>query len=189
MTRHFEPISASEMTEAQRAVAKKLLSGPRKAIAGPFQALLRSPELADAVQQTGEYLRFKSNLPDDLKEFAILISARRWTSQFEWYFHKPLALQAGLKASVIDSLANGDRPDLMTEDQELVFEFSTQLLSLGRPSDDLTDRVIERFGEHGCIDLIGTVGFYCLISMVLNVADVLVPGNELPLAPRAKPFG
>src|SRR5215475_9770099 len=86
----FKPLAADEMTDAQRKVYGEIAGGPRGGVRGPFNALLRSPELADRAQKMGEYLRFQSSIPARLNEFAILINARYWGSQYEWYAHHPL---------------------------------------------------------------------------------------------------
>ena len=81
---------------------------------GPFNAWMRSPDLGNRLQNVGEYIRFKTSLPARLNEFAILITAREWTSQYEWYAHYPLAMKAGLDAKVADELALGRRPSART---------------------------------------------------------------------------
>src|SRR4051794_41203590 len=103
-------IPLDKMTPAQRAVADNIMSGPRKGLAGPFNAWLRSPELADRLQKVGEYIRFGTSLPKRLNEFAILITARAWNAQYEWYAHRPLAIAAGLSEDVVAVLAAGRRP-------------------------------------------------------------------------------
>src|SRR5437868_2018849 len=109
----FKTLSPDEMTPEQRRVADAIASGPRGGLRGPFNALLRSPELADRAQKMGEYIRFNSSLPPRLSEFAILITARHWSSQYEWFAHAPLAAKGGLPASVIAELREGKRPAAM----------------------------------------------------------------------------
>jgi 4-carboxymuconolactone decarboxylase len=114
MTERFKTLSESEMTPEQRRLAQAIVAGPRKAMrGGPFQALLRSPELGDLVQQVGAHVRFHSILPDPLKELAILVTARHWTAQYEWYAHRQMGEKAGLAPALCDALAAGQRPDKM----------------------------------------------------------------------------
>ena len=118
--RRFKVLTLDEMTAAQREVADKIRSGPRAAVSGsaanagnsvgsPFNVWLRSPESADPIQQVGSYIRFKSSLGPRLNEFAILITAREWTSQYEWFAHHRLAMQAGLSPQVAQAVAEGKR--------------------------------------------------------------------------------
>jgi 4-carboxymuconolactone decarboxylase len=149
---------------------------------GPFNAWLRDPTLADRLQKVGEQIRFHTSLPSALNEFAILITARHWTSQFEWYAHYPLAMKAGLEPAIAADLAVGERPAVMTQDEAAIYDFSTSLHATGDVSDATYKLVLDRFGEKGVIDLIAVNGYYDLVSMTLNVARVSVPaGTPLPL--------
>lgn len=180
----FETLALDDMNPDQRRVAERILSGPRGSLQGPFQALLRSPGLADPVQQVGEYIRFNSSIPRKLNELAIIVTARAWSSQFEWFAHHRMALEAGLDPAIADAIAEGRRPDGMSPDEALVHDFAASLLARGVASAVMTDAVKGRFGERGLVDLTGAVGFYCLVSFVLNVARVPVPdGIEPPLKP------
>src|SRR5690348_14800030 len=106
----FPPLAPEAMSPAQRHVAEAIASGPRGGLRGPFQAWLRSPELADRLQKVGEYLRFSSSVPRRLNELAILITARTWDAEFEWWAHHQLALEAGLAHAVAADIAAGRRP-------------------------------------------------------------------------------
>jgi 4-carboxymuconolactone decarboxylase len=172
------------MTDAQRRVADEITSGPRGGLRGPFQAWLRSPELADRLQKLGEHLRFNSSLPRRLNEFAILITARAWDAQFEWFAHHRLALEAGLHPQIAADLAEGRRPRGMAEDEAAVFDFCTQLRGQRRVDDETFGHAIALFGEQGVVDLIGVSGYYDIVSMTLNVAEVALPdGVADPLSP------
>ena len=171
----FAPIAPENMTPAQRIVADTISSGPRGGLRGPFQTWLRSPELADRLQKVGEYLRFHSSLPKRLNEFAILITARNWNAQFEWYAHHSLAMTAGLNPKVAEDLANGRRPVEMAGDEAAVYDFCTQLRRERQVDDETLGRVIEYFGEQGVVDLIAVCGYYDIVSMTLNVAQVALP--------------
>jgi 4-carboxymuconolactone decarboxylase len=139
--------------------------------------LLRSPELADTVQRVGAYLRFNSSLPARLNEFAIIINARFWSSKYEWYTHRQLALKAGLAQSLADDLAQGKRPSGMKADEEIVYDFCATLHREHFVSDALFERAKATLGEQGVVDLIGVSGYYTLVSMVLNVAEVPLPSG------------
>jgi 4-carboxymuconolactone decarboxylase len=177
------PILAPEaMSPAQRTVADAIAAGPRKSLGGPFNAWLRSPEVADRMQKVGEYLRFHSSVPKRLNEFAILITARAWDAEYEWYAHYPLALAAGLKPAVAAELATGKRPAAMAADEAVVFDFLTELRRDKRVSDARFAQAKALLGDQGVIDLIALAGYYDLVSMTLNVAQVKPPEpGPLPL--------
>ena len=183
----FPQIPRDRMTAEQAKVAEAILAGPRKTLTGPFNAWLRSPELADRLQKVGEYVRFNTTLPPRLNEFAILITARHWTSQYEWFAHYPLAIKAGLDAKILTDLAAGRRPASMQEDESITYDFSTQLHRDMKVSDAVYKAAAAKFGEQGIVDLIGVNGYYDIVSMTLSVAQVGLPAGEpLPLKTLGK---
>ena len=181
------PLDAARMTEAQRAAAAELAAGPRGGVKGPFIALLRSPELMSALQKVGEYLRFRSSLEPRISEFLMLIVSRQWTQQFEWAVHVPLALDAGVKRETIETLAEGRRPTGMATDEATAYDFCTELTAARGVSDATYRQAVDQFGERGVIDMLGVVGYFTTVSMVLNVAHTPA-GNAaaipLPALPR-----
>jgi 4-carboxymuconolactone decarboxylase len=171
------------MSAAQRGVADAIMSGPRQRMSGPFNAWLRSPELADRLQRVGEYVRFNTSLDKRINEMAILMTAQAWGSQYEWYAHAPLALKAGLDPAVIAAIGAGRKPDSMREDEAIVWEFITQLRRDHGVDDAIYARALEKFGEPGIVDLIGVNGYYDVVSMTLNVARVKPPADaEVPFS-------
>lgn len=180
MTR-FPDLTPDQMTEAQRRVHAAIAGGPRGGVRGPFNALLRSPELADRVQRLGEHLRFRSSLPARLNELAILVNARFWRSAYEFFAHRRLALEAGLAAAIADDIAQDRRPAGMAADEALVYDFCRALHHDHGVDDALFGRAVAALGEQGVVDLVGVSGYYTLVSMVLNVAQVpLPPGQPSP---------
>ncbi len=178
----FAPLLEADMSDPQKQVRGALLSGPRGDVRGPFNALLRSPELADRVQKVGEYIRFGSSLPARLNELAILVTARYWTAQFEWYAHRILALKAGLGAGIADEIAQSRRPAGMSAEEAAVHDFCHELHHRKAVSDETYAAALALFGEQGVIDLVGACGYYTLVSMVLNVDRHPLPaGVEEPL--------
>ena len=178
----FPELTPEQMTPAQKGVADAIKSGPRGSIRGPFNAWLRSPELADRLQKVGEHIRFHSSLPPRLNEFAILITARHWNAKYEWYAHYPLALKGGLKPEVAADLAKGVKPRGMAADEAAVYAFCTELRRDRKVSDATYAAVRKLFGDQGVVDLIGVNGYYDLVSMTLNVAEVATPPDgALPL--------
>ena len=106
----FKPLKYDEMTPAQKKMMDHLVSGERRGAGGPFNVLLRSPEMGDLAQEFGAQMRFHSSLPRKLNEMAIIITARHWTAQYEWNAHRTAAAQAGLKEPIIQAIAAGKRP-------------------------------------------------------------------------------
>jgi 4-carboxymuconolactone decarboxylase len=179
--RRFKELTPATMTPEQKKVADAIQSGPRGAgLRGPFNALLRSPELCDLVQRVGAYVRYGSSIPAQLNEMAIIMAGRKWTAQYEFYAHRRLAIEAGLKPEICDAIAAGTRPNPMSDDEATVYDFCTDLLGSGHVSDANYQRAHDKFGERGVIDLIGAVGYYSLVSMVLNVDGVPLPAGETP---------
>ena len=190
----FPVIQPEQMNTEQKKLFETITSGPRaqnyggdaaKHVLnrGPFNAWLRSPEIGLKLQDVGAYIRFKSSIPKHLNELAILVTAREWTSQYEWYAHKALALKAGLDPKIIDAIAAGKRPDGMKEDEAAIYDFCTQLHRNRNVDDAAFNRVKALFGEQGVIDLVIVSGYYVAVSMTLNVAQVPVPDGSVPLKP------
>jgi len=177
------PIPADKWTDAQKKAAEEITSGPRKELVGPFIPLLRSPEFMSRLQKVGEYLRYNTKLGSNISEFIILLIARQWTQQFEWYSHESLALKAGIKEETIKAIAEGQRPAAMTQDEETIYEYVTELRLHQSVSDPVYARVVNRFGEQGVIDVTGLCGYYTLLGMLMNVTRTpLPPGKTPPLA-------
>jgi len=179
----FKPLTYAEMTPEQKTLTEHVLSGERKSMDGPFNAYLRSPEMGDLEQKLGAYLRFHSSVPRKLNELAIIITARHWSAQFEWYAHYRYALDAGLGRSIADAIAAGKRPAGMQPDEEAVYNFCTELLNTKHVSDPTFDAAKKTLGERGVMDLIGVLGYYEFVSMVLNVDRYPLPEGVKPPLP------
>jgi len=193
--RRFKLIPLENLTPEQRVLAEAIRSGPRAAmkssaaskpgpLGGPFNVWLRSPGMGNIIQQLGAEIRFRSSLPSKLNEMAILITARKWTSQYEWFAHHKVAMEAGLDPAIAQDIAQGRRPAKMSGDEAIVYDFSRELHETQAVSDAAYKAALDRFGERGVVDLIAVNGFYVLVSMCLNVDRTPLPGGEkLPLEP------
>ena len=178
------PIPESQQTEAQKKAIAEFTAARKTGISGPFVPLLRSPEVMNRARAMGDYLRFNSVLPPRLSEFAILITARYWTQNYEWDAHNQLALQGGLSADIIKAIADGRRPEKMAADEEVLYTFCDELHRNQSISDATYARAVSTFGEQGVIDIAGISGYYTLLAMVLNTARTPVPAGHTPaLAP------
>ena len=197
-TRRFALIPVDKLTPDQQALTEAIKSGPRAKLAssgaskpgplgGPFNVWLRSPGIGNLVQQLGEEIRFRSSIAGKLNELAILVTARHWTSQYEWFAHHKLALEGGLDPKIAEDIAQGKRPNDMDADETLVYEFSVALHETQGVSDELYAKAVARFSERGVVDIITVNGFYGLVSMCLNVDGTPLPeGTPLPLPPLKK---
>jgi len=177
----FNTLTPESMTPEQRRVAEAIVKGPHGGMRGPFNALLRSPGLADTAQKLGEHVRFKMSLPAPLRELAILVTARHWTAQFESYAHNQIAREAGLAPAICEAIAAGEKPPGMSADEAIVYAFCSELLSTTQMSDATFAKTRERFGEAGVMELTGTCGYYSLVAMVLNVDRQPIPEGAVPL--------
>jgi 4-carboxymuconolactone decarboxylase len=128
----FKPLTWDEMTPAQHTMVEHLFAGPRAGANGPFNVLLRSPEMGDIAQQFGASMRFNQSMPRKLNEMAIIITARYWTAQYEWYAHKRAALQAGLNPAIVDAIQNGGRREC---GRGRLYTFCSELLNTKHISD------------------------------------------------------
>jgi 4-carboxymuconolactone decarboxylase len=142
--------------------------------------MLRSPEMGDLAQKLGAYLRFHTTVPTKLNEFAILITARALNVQYEWAAHHKAALAAGLSPQIIDAVANGKRPAAMQPDEEAVYDFASELVNTHQVSDPTFQAAVGKFGERTVVDLIGTIGYYHFVSMMLNVDRYPLPEGDKP---------
>jgi len=179
----FRPLTYDTMTPEQKKLADSILSGPRTSLDGPFNVLMRSPEMGDLAQKFGAYTRFNSSIPPRLNEFAILITARLWSAQFEWQAHRKNALAAGLSPAIIDALVANKRPASMQPDEEAVYNFCTEVLTTRHASDHAFEAAKAKFGERGVVDLLAVMGYYQFVSMLLNVDRYPLPEGakaELP---------
>jgi 4-carboxymuconolactone decarboxylase len=174
------PIPDDKMTDAQKRVAAEIIAGPRGKLVGPFIPLLRSPELMSRMQKVGEYIRYQNSLGHKLTEFTILITARRWTQEFEWDSHYELALKAGMEPEIVAAVREGRRPTGMTLDEEVVYDFCAELAQNQSVSDATYTRALKSFGEQGVIDLTCTVGYYTSLAMIMNVARTPLPEGKTP---------
>ena len=181
----FPPLQWSQMTEAQKTMIRHVLDGPRTAANGPFNVMLRAPVMGDLAQELGAQVRFNSNLPAPLREMAILMTARHWTAQYEWQAHKTAALSAGLNPAIVDAIAAGQRPTAMQANEAALHRFCSELLERKRVGDDTFAAATAAFGEQGVAEIIFTLGYYSMVSMLLNVDEYPLPEGA---APELKPL-
>jgi 4-carboxymuconolactone decarboxylase len=177
-------VSADDLTPEQRVVYDRIVSGPRKAIVGPLRAALHNPELAEHWQQLGAVLRYKTSLPQRLKEIAILVTARRWNAELEWQIHEDEARRSGVADEIIEAIRAARRPLFDADADQVLYDFVRELQETGRVSELAYRDAHTRFGTAGVVELTALVGYYTMVAMTLNAHDITLPERagrgELP---------
>jgi 4-carboxymuconolactone decarboxylase len=162
------PLVAKETaTPAQRAVWDRIAQS-RGRVAGPFAALLHSPELTRRIAETGHYVRFEGPLPQTVRELAIITVARSLDCEYEWAAHAVLARAAGVREEAITAIREAKAPAGLTPEEAQVFGYAAALLRQHRVGDAEFKALQARFGLEGLVDLTATVGYYAMIACALN---------------------
>lgn len=180
MPDRLPPLADTDLSAEQREARSRILAGPRGSLVGPFVPLLRSPELMTRLQMVGEYVRFNSVLDDDLVELVILCVARAWDQDFEFGYHHPLALKAGLPEDVVDDVARGVRPTGGRPEVTAVHDLIDELQRTRRVSDTTYVAALECLGEVQVVEAVATAGYYTTLAMTMNTAGTPPPDG----APR-----
>ncbi|MFC1492291.1 carboxymuconolactone decarboxylase family protein [Nitrospinota bacterium] len=173
-------ISVEEMSEKQRQIHDGIVSGKRAGFRGPFNVWIHSPDFLERLEKVGAYLRYDTTLSPRLSEMAILITARFWTAQYEWFAHVPHAVKGGLDEEIISAIAERRRPENMKPDEAALYDFCTDLHEKHAVSDAVYRAALDQFGEQGVVDLTGLIGQYTMVSMTLNAFEVPLPGGAEP---------
>ncbi|MDE2579364.1 MAG: carboxymuconolactone decarboxylase family protein [Hyphomicrobiales bacterium] len=178
-------IPPAQYDAEQKKAADDFLAARKTPVFGPFEPLMHSPEVMTLSRSMGDYLRYKSALGNTLSELVILVTARSWSQDYEWHVHYPIALKVGIKKEIADAIADGRRPQAMSDDEAIVYDFATELLNNKRVSDDTFARAEKRFGKKGVVDMAAICGYYTMLAMEMNVARYQVPkdGRKLPRFP------
>lgn len=181
----FAPLKPDELSPPQKEWADSISGPPRNAKFAnpPYRAYIRNPELAPKLSAMSDYLRWNSSLPARLSEFAILITARQWTAQYEWFAHYPLAMKAGLDPQVAKDIASGVRPQAMKDDEAALYDLAMALYRDKKVSDEVYRAAQAKFGERGIMDIIGLIGYYDLVSMTLITMQAEAPNDSVPPLP------
>jgi 4-carboxymuconolactone decarboxylase len=179
-------VPPAQYSAEQKQAAADFEAARKVAVFGPFEPLMHSPALMSQARAMGDYLRYKSAIGNTLSELAILVTAREWTQDYEWSVHYPIALKAGIRQAIADTIAEGRRPAVLSPDEDTVYEYSMELLKNKQVSDATFERAKSRFGAKGVVDLTGIVGYYTFLAMQLNAAQYPLPKDAKKL-PRMPP--
>ena len=169
--------SPDNMTDDQKRVYEKIVSGPRGRLVGPLRAALHSPELAERWQALGALLRFGTSLPPRVSELAIVVTARRWNSQIEWHIHAQAARAAGIADTVLDAIQARATPSFESRDDEVVYEFARQLQETGQVEPEMYAEAVARWQAVGVVELTAVIGYYTMVSMTLNAHEIPMPDD------------
>jgi len=181
----FPQLTLEQLDDQQRPLGEKIMKISSVGLAGPYNPLLRSPVMAQRMYDLLDYLRWHSSVPTRLNEFAILIQARLWRSQVEWFAHHPIAVKAGLSEQVAADLKANKRPATMQPDEAVVYDFCIELSQKHAVSDDTFAAAQKLLGDQGVVDLVAVSGTYHAIAMPLAAAEETVPqGKEPPFGPN-----
>ena len=185
----FKPLKYDDMTPEQKTMVDHLLAGERGGVRGPFNVLLRSPEVGDLGAEFGGAMRFRIPIPADVRETIILTTGRYWMAQYEWQAHKTAALQNGVSPAIIEAIAAGRRPAAMSPDMEIAYNLIDELITSHQVASDTFKAAKDRYGERGVFDMIGLSGWYGLVSMLLDVDRYPLPeGTQPELKPLENPL-
>ncbi|HUZ66096.1 MAG TPA: carboxymuconolactone decarboxylase family protein [Beijerinckiaceae bacterium] len=172
------PLTEASYSPAQKKAHQDFVATRKVGFSGPWHVLIRSPELLTHAQRMGEYLRYRCTIAGPLSELAVLLVAREWVQDFEFGVHKRHALEAGVAPQTIEDIRVGRRPTHLNEDGQIVADFVDETLRRKGVSDATWARAMERFGEQGCVDLCGLIGYYSLLAISMNAARVPPPPGE-----------
>jgi 4-carboxymuconolactone decarboxylase len=179
----FPKISMEQLNPEQQAVAAEVLKQSSAGLGGPYGMLIKSPELLKRYLLMTEYLRQKTSLPHRLNEMAILLEARLWDAQYEWWAHEPLARKAGVPDAVMEDICAGKRPATMQPDEAVVYDVVTEILNKRQLSDDTFGRAKQILGEQQVVDLVAVTGFYVMVSAVVIAGRIEIPNGGAPPMP------
>ena len=179
----FSQLAPDALNDAQKKVAERILKVSSAGLGGPYNMLLRSPELTARYLGMTDYLRFETSLPHRLNELAILIEARLWDAQYEWWAHYPIALKAGVSEAVANDIKEGRRPATMKPDEEVVYDVCIELLRDRRLTEATFARAKATLGEQQVVDLVAVAGFYVMVSSVIIAGEVGIPDGSAPPLP------
>ena len=175
-------IPPAQYDDEQKKAAEEFLAARKAPVFGPFEPMMHSPQVMSLARATGDHLRYHSSIGNTLSELVILITAREWSQDFEWSVHYPIALKAGIARDIADAIGDGRRPTGMSADEDIIYDFATELLRTKRVSDPTYARAQQRFGNKGIVDITGICGYYSFLAMQLNVARYPVPADAPKLS-------
>ncbi|MDE2220141.1 MAG: carboxymuconolactone decarboxylase family protein [Gammaproteobacteria bacterium] len=181
-------LKQAEFSARQRELAARI-AGKRGQVRGPFLVWLHSPELCDRVEALGAYVRYDCSLPDKLREFSILLTARHWDAQHSWNAHLDKAIAAGIPAAALRAIAEHQHPHFDSVDEQVFYDFCMEMLEEHFVSDATFTAALRQFGNQGVVDIIGCLGNFSMLAMCLNAFQVDLDPTRAPPYPDVRGFG
>jgi 4-carboxymuconolactone decarboxylase len=180
--RRMAPIPPEQWTAEQKH-AVEIYEAERKnpPKSGIFMDLLRVPEIMEPAFRMRVYVQKKISFGDKLSSLAMLVTLREWNERQEFGGHAGEAVRDGLDPRIVQAIAEGYRPPNMSEDETLIYDFSTELLRNHNVSDPTYAHMVKRFGERGVIEEIGLLTLYSMVGMTYNTVREPVPVGYPPL--------
>jgi len=160
------------MSKEQQQLHDEILAGPRTRIAGPMHAWFLNPDYGSLIEKVGAFCRYQTSLPPRLSELAIIIVARHWGADVEWFAHSAIALENGITQTTVDAIEKDQRPDFAKEDEALIYDLTKSILEIKRLPDKLYQQATDYCGEKTLLDLTAIIGYYCSIAVQLNFFEI-----------------
>ncbi|MFJ7213042.1 carboxymuconolactone decarboxylase family protein [Amycolatopsis sp. NPDC098790] len=178
----------SELSPEQAELSARI-TNRRGGTRGPFLVWLRSPGLCDRVEALGAYCRFESALPLRLRELSLLVAARHFDAQYSWNAHIDKAVDVGVDRAALERLARREDPDFPDPEDALLHRFAAEVLENHFVTDETFAAGLEAFGERGLVDLIGALGNFSMLAMLLNTFEVDLQPDREPPFPDVRGYG
>jgi len=176
----LEIIEQGKMTAAQRQLYDRIV-GARGAVRGPFNLWLYSPELCDKVEALGKFVRFDSSIPSQLRDLAILVTARHWDSSYMWHSYSKRAAEGGISSDVIGAIAERRKPSFARDEDQAIYNYATELLHRHQVTKAAFGAAVAAVGEVALVELTALIGNYSMVAMALNAFEVDMPAGAKPL--------
>lgn len=178
----LKELSRDEMNAEQQGVYDQVMASPRARFVGPYQAWIRNPKLCTAAMHYGGFCRYESSVSDRVREFAILVVARHWKADVEWWAHYPIAMKAGLDPAIAEAIKSGERPAFSQQDEEITYNLIHELIETRRVSDKTYAKALKEFGEVQLVELMAIIGNYFAVALTLNCFEIETPDGSRPLS-------
>jgi 4-carboxymuconolactone decarboxylase len=172
----LEILEQKAMTPAQRELYDRI-AGARGAVRGPFNLWLYSPELCDKVEALGKYVRFDSSIPPQLRDIAILVTARHWDSSYMWHSYSKRAEEGGISSDVVQAIAERREPPFQKSEDKAVYDYATELLHRHHVAEATFHTAVGAIGKVAIVELTALIGNYSMVAMALNAFEVDMPAG------------
>lgn len=172
-------LSPGEMSDDQKQTYEESIASKRGSPPPPMMAWLNSPEMAKHATRLGAFLRYDTSLTPALSELAILVTARHWTSHFEWYAHKKMALDGGLDPAIIEAIRLRRTPTFDDPKAQVIYDVARSLHEAHAVSKPLYDDAVKLLGDRGLVEIVGLCGYYTMVSMTLNTYEFGLPDGAV----------